>query len=277
MNVQLTGDSHRGPKQPRFAIVLTTCDRPALLPDALASLREQTCGDFEALIVDDGRPPGCVESMLEDSRFAYLNKRHLAPGVAASRNMGVDLTTAPYLCFLDDDDVLHPEFLSWASAALQSAPGHLVFGDFDLVEEQLSESGRIEISRRTKTISTRDQDTLLVANFIPICAAIIPRLPDLPRFDTSLASHEDWDFLLACRERCPLLGVGRSACEVRQRAAEPDRQRGTSRREFWWLDYLAVYQRHPSIAHATARRDMLRKLGAELPLAALENLGRSRQ
>jgi len=39
-----------------MSVILRTKDRPELLADALASLRAQTFGDFETILVNDGAP-----------------------------------------------------------------------------------------------------------------------------------------------------------------------------------------------------------------------------
>ena len=44
-------------------------------------------------------------------------------GVAAARNAGVDLARTDWVCFLDDDDLLHPGYLDRVAAEVADSPG----------------------------------------------------------------------------------------------------------------------------------------------------------
>lgn len=44
-------------------------------------------------------------------------------GVAAARNAGVDLARTDWVCFLDDDDLLHPGYLDRVAAKIAESPG----------------------------------------------------------------------------------------------------------------------------------------------------------
>jgi glycosyltransferase involved in cell wall biosynthesis len=260
---------------PFFSIILTTMDRPALLRSAIDSVLAQSWQGFEVIIVDDGMMPDYLPEVMRDPRFIYLNKKNHRRGVAASRNLGLELARGSYVCFLDDDDRLDPQFLSWVQDAAERFPGRAFFGNFDMVEEQLSGSTRTELVRTFNGIANWDVSRALVSNFIPICAAAFPAAARLPRFDETLPSHEDWDFLLACLATLEFVGVDRHACEVRQRAAQPGEHRHNSRRPYFAFDFLAIYQRHPLPELAQARATMLQSLGLQVPAIILENIGRS--
>jgi glycosyltransferase involved in cell wall biosynthesis len=86
----------------------------AFLPRALESLRAQTAGVWEAVVVDDGSPDAgavsAVVTALGDPRIRLL--RHADNrGLGAALNAGLDATRAPVVAYLPADDV-------WA-------PGHL--------------------------------------------------------------------------------------------------------------------------------------------------------
>jgi glycosyltransferase involved in cell wall biosynthesis len=263
------------PKSPFFSVVLTTMDRPALLRGAIDSVLAQSMGEFELIIVDDGAMPADMPELTRDERIVYINKRNVRRGVAASRNIGMELATGHYLCFLDDDDKLDPEFFAWVRAEAGRLPGCALFGNFDMVQERLAGQQRIEISRAFNGIAQMDVGGIRVTNFIPICAIALPRHARLPRFDETLPSHEDWDFLLHCHALFGIVGIDRIACEVRQREVQAGEQRHSSRASYFGLDFLAVYQRHPDRDLAQARMETLQRQGFNLPLTVLENLGRT--
>ena len=85
------------------------------LAQALASVKAQTIGfeNIEWLLVDDCSTDGSY-ALLEKWAAEYPNLRVLrteknSGSPAAPRNLGLDNATAPYLMFLDNDDMLFPD------------------------------------------------------------------------------------------------------------------------------------------------------------------------
>jgi glycosyltransferase involved in cell wall biosynthesis len=88
----------------RVSVVVPTCNRPALLREALRSVREVqgTDLDIEIIVVDNAATWDAQQVALD---FGAKYLRNPVPGVAATRNAGADLATGEYLAFLDDDDL----------------------------------------------------------------------------------------------------------------------------------------------------------------------------
>ncbi|MDZ7782420.1 MAG: glycosyltransferase [Halioglobus sp.] len=101
---------------PFFSIIIPTRNRPALLQRALESVKSQTFGDREILVVVDGSNDEYLkryrdmDAHSEDISFVYLAHRSAGHGQSYSMNVGVDHSTGGYLCFLDDDDVWTDDF-----------------------------------------------------------------------------------------------------------------------------------------------------------------------
>jgi hypothetical protein len=94
-----------------ISIVLATRDRPALLPRAVASAMEQLYDRWELIVVDDG-DTDAVEDVLadvEDGRVRTVDGPRR--GLGAARNAGLDAATGDIVCYLDDDNVMHPAWL----------------------------------------------------------------------------------------------------------------------------------------------------------------------
>lgn len=76
----------------------------------LDSIRAQTLGDFEVVLVDDGSPDATADRardvVAEDDRFRIVTQQNQGLGVA--RNTGTAHATGRYLMFLDSDDLLAP-------------------------------------------------------------------------------------------------------------------------------------------------------------------------
>lgn len=105
---------------PRFSVILPTHNRPALLREALNSLRIQTFTDWEIIVVDDAStPPVALDS--EDTRIRII--RHAtAQGGAAAKNTGIQNARGELIAFLDDDDCYEPVYLERALDVLDHHP-----------------------------------------------------------------------------------------------------------------------------------------------------------
>jgi len=108
---------------PRIAVILSCYNLGRTLPEALASARSQSLPPDEVVIVDDGSSDPYTRQVLarlerEGHWVVHTSNR----GVSAARNLGVRLTSAPYLVLLDADDLLAPTYLEKASARLEAEP-----------------------------------------------------------------------------------------------------------------------------------------------------------
>jgi len=114
------------------SVVTATYNRSDFLTEALDSVIVQTTPErIEIVVVDDGSidhtkqviepytkrfndPAGKVIV-----RYIYQENQ----GVAAARNTGIANTTAPYIAFLDDDDMFEPNKLELQLKAMRDDPG----------------------------------------------------------------------------------------------------------------------------------------------------------
>ena len=93
------------------------------LDQCVQSLVSQSYSDVEIILVDDGSSDKCGE-MCEawaekDSRIKVIHKCN--GGLSDARNAGVLLATGDYICFVDGDDYVSPEYCAMLlKAALDS-------------------------------------------------------------------------------------------------------------------------------------------------------------
>jgi len=110
---------------PRVSVVIPTYNRKAVLLESIASVREQTFGDLEILVCDDGSSDGSREAVhavaAADSRVRWIAGEHCgAPGLV--RNRGIRAATGEWIAFQDSDDLWIPEKLEKQMAVLRRAP-----------------------------------------------------------------------------------------------------------------------------------------------------------
>jgi len=96
---------------PRFSIVTPVYDPPAdVLRETIASVRQQTFGDWELILVDDASPsPHVLEILraaaLEDGRIVVV-ERATNGGIVAASNDALARVRGEFVTLLDHDDVL---------------------------------------------------------------------------------------------------------------------------------------------------------------------------
>ncbi|WP_075071405.1 glycosyltransferase family A protein [Gemmatimonas phototrophica] len=97
-------------------------NKAAYIDRCLTSILGQTGVNFEVLVVDDGSSDNGASLVLEhrDPRIRLIRQENAGPGRA--RNRGAEEARAPYLAFLDADDVWHSNFLSESLAFVRVHP-----------------------------------------------------------------------------------------------------------------------------------------------------------
>lgn len=108
---------------PRVSVIIPCFNLGAYLPEAVDSVLAQTYQDFEILIVDDGSTDPETVALLETfQRPKTTVFRTPNQGLAKARNYLIELARGIYLCALDADDKLHPEYLQRTTELLDSEP-----------------------------------------------------------------------------------------------------------------------------------------------------------
>lgn len=93
----------------KISIIIPSFNREKLLKRAIESVLNQTNGNWELIIIDDGSNDGTrklVNYYLRDSRIVYFYQEN--KGVSVARNVGINLASCDYIIFLDSDDELYP-------------------------------------------------------------------------------------------------------------------------------------------------------------------------
>jgi glycosyltransferase involved in cell wall biosynthesis len=104
---------------PTISVVIPCYNQARYLPDAVASVREQTHQPIECIVVDDGSTDETSEVAAELDVRAV---RQTNSGVSAARNAGLAIARGDFIVFLDADDVLLPDALARGASALAAQP-----------------------------------------------------------------------------------------------------------------------------------------------------------
>jgi len=94
---------------PRASVVVVTYAGGQQLLDCLASLAQQSCKDFETIVIDNGKNDS-IHAALSSYRVKHiLLKRNY--GLSIARNIGIEYARGNIVIFLDDDAIACPSLV----------------------------------------------------------------------------------------------------------------------------------------------------------------------
>ncbi len=177
---------------------MTTYNRSHLLPRALESLTTQTFQDFDVVITNDaGTDPSTILDGFADRLQISLITHPTNLGVTQALNSALAAATGRFTTLLADDDLYLPHHL--ATLYEVAAKDERVIPYTDGLQVIEDDSGNIMSRRMLPVPTTFDRDRLLVDNYIPAMAQMIPRYAFDEvggPFDPALEVLEDWDMWL---------------------------------------------------------------------------------
>ncbi len=104
-----------------FSVVIPTYKRKELLLQAIDSASRQSLPPHEIIVVDDGGGDGVTEAVAAKfPNVRVLTQPNLGSSIA--KNTGIAAASGEWICFLDDDDLWHPDKLKHVAAYLAEHP-----------------------------------------------------------------------------------------------------------------------------------------------------------
>jgi len=103
------------------------------------SIINQSCKDFEILLIDDGSKDKSIEiakNLLINSDVNYRIISQENSGVSVARNKGICEAKGKYVCFLDSDDYIHKDYIKLMYEKASTCNCDLVFCDYTQVDSK---------------------------------------------------------------------------------------------------------------------------------------------
>ena len=161
---------------PKVSIIMPVYRVEKYVARAIESILNQTMGDFEFLIVDDGTPDKsgeiCDAYAQKDTRIKVFHKEN--SGAPSARNHAIRLATGNYFYFLDSDDWAEPTMLEDLVSLAEKTKAQLVvtgfyidtyYGDSD--DEKYTQLQSVEgITYKTQEHFRRDAHRLFDKNLL---------------------------------------------------------------------------------------------------------------
>ncbi|HEY6902144.1 MAG TPA: glycosyltransferase family 2 protein [Puia sp.] len=185
---------------PLVSVIVRTVNRPDILRETLISLRNQTYNQIEVIVVEDG-PRGSgdlLEKEFGDLRIRYYCT-HQKVGRTKAGNLGLELATGQYLCFLDDDDLLYADHFEVLIRQLERNPSYKIIHNFafEAPTKTISKSPYKYTFKSLNTIHQKRFNAIRLCqyNYLPIQTVLFHRdvYKSLGGFDEEMDMLEDWN------------------------------------------------------------------------------------
>jgi glycosyltransferase involved in cell wall biosynthesis len=194
-------------------IVIPAYNAARWLPEALRSVLAQTFQDWHIVLVDDGSTDDTMkiaQAMQEQLGQRMTCIRQANAGVSAARNRAIEASRAPFIAFLDADDLWETDRLAAAMASFTSMPQaglsyglNTMFRSSDgVVVRTFAGNGRYGGKNIARYLYMRMAE-------IPLVTVTVRRacLEQTGLFDETMRATEDRDLWLRFAQRFPVVFV----------------------------------------------------------------------
>jgi glycosyltransferase involved in cell wall biosynthesis len=197
--------------RPLISVVMPTRNRPTLLARAIASVQAQSYPNWELLVIDDASTdgtPALLSSLRSDAIRVCAGP---GKGVCAARNIGLAAARGDLIAYLDDDNIMHPNWLKSVAWGFEQWPqSDALYGAF--VIDNPARNGNPDGELPRLYFYRYDKLALTHSNIADM-SAIAHRngLPEA-RFDETLIGLGDWDLMLRLTRDKPPIALPVIAC-----------------------------------------------------------------
>lgn len=175
---------------PLFSIILPTYNRRLLLQRAIESVIAQEYTQWELIIIDDGSTDQTQEYIktIEHDQITYIYQEN--KGRSTARNCGLLQCNGDYICFLDSDDQLLPNYLSIFNSIRHSNNHRLMLAGINLIDVD-----------SIKSVIPSPYISLCIIQCLEGCFNLMPfcfhnSIISSAKFDEELYYGEDYSFFI---------------------------------------------------------------------------------
>ena len=173
-----------------ISIILPTYNRSFCIENAINSLLNQSCQDYELIIIDDGSTDNTKQILeqkylkyFQNKKFKYKYIKH--QGVCKARNVGLSIAKSKWIGYLDSDNVMKPDFIEEFKNAILKNKNYSCF--------------YAQIIKGNEIIGNAfDFNELIKNNFIDMGVFVHKKslIFKYGKFDEKLKRFVDWDLII---------------------------------------------------------------------------------
>jgi glycosyltransferase involved in cell wall biosynthesis len=192
---------------PTISVIVPAFNADRTILETLNSIQRQTMRDIEIIVVDDGSTDDTVATLetVSDERLKVVSYSN--GGLSVARNRGFELASAPFISFLDADDLWTPDKLEKQLARLKRQPDAGVAYSWTIF---IDNDGRYLFAKEPLYFEGDVHVDLLSDCFIASGSNVLLRracFEDVGGFDPDLRYTEDWDFFLRVAKTWPFVVI----------------------------------------------------------------------
>ena len=218
------GSHNHAAEAARVSVVMPVHNAERHVESAVRSVLSSDLREIEVIVVDDGSTDRslAIVRAIDDPRLQIVSLE-ASGGPSRPRNIGIARARAPYVALLDSDDLLRPDKLSTAAAALDSHPqAGIAFADYERIDDAGALLERSTLAAYTGFQSLKSLPApngwrlirqpdfargLLYENFIGTSGVVLRKsvLDRIGTFDEQLSYSEDRDLWFRLAHDCDAL------------------------------------------------------------------------
>lgn len=147
--------------KPELSIIVPVYNVDEYIRECLDSIKNQSYKNWECILVNDGSTDWsgkiCDSYARKDDRFKVIHQ--VNRGVSAARNVGIDMSAAPFISFIDPDDYISLDYFELLMSPFSNSKVEVTVARFNLVQENGMEN--------SADFCINTFETLLRKNFFP--------------------------------------------------------------------------------------------------------------
>lgn len=181
-------------RQPLISIITITYNAAETIPLTMSSVAEQTCTDYEHLIIDGASNDNTIIIARQMGTPSLRIVSEPDKGLYDAMNKGMRMARGRYVLFLNSGDRFHTrETLGLYADAIKKKSPDIIYGDTDIVDALGKRLGPRHLSAPAMlTVDSFSRGMLICHQAFMVRKAIAPR------FDTDYKFSADYDWTIRC-------------------------------------------------------------------------------
>lgn len=231
-------------------VVIPVFNGQRYIAKALQSVQSQTLPVSRIIVVDDGSTDATVRAvedlMRGDERIVCLKRPH--EGVSAARNAGIAASSAPFVAFLDADDIWLPEKLERQLAAFERGGGEVGFvhSSYFFINadgDPLPGNNIVPPKQRGDIFMPLLLDGYVLSGSASSVVVRRDVLDKAGHFDAQLFHGEDWDLWIRLAHISKVDFTPDAVVGIRVHNESAQRRRQVDREIYFFNQHLLVYDK----------------------------------
>ena len=148
-----------------ISIILPVYNAEETIERTLKSIESQSCTQYELIIINDGSTDNTEKiclNYLKNKRIKYISTKN--NGVSHARNIGIANASGDYLCFIDDDDEYHQDFINTMLETVNK--NDLLVCAYEKINVQKNTHRKVNLNDDISSKTLKEQTEILQSNLL---------------------------------------------------------------------------------------------------------------